>query len=196
MNAWFFYVFAPFFGAIFTCLVALFPMLRRNFRLWYMNRRRILPWPVREEVRLDKRLDNFVGDDRFAFAEVACYLLAMLSILDALILLAGASPYSLDDRFSAGQRSFIVVIALIFQIFSAACYYAMARRFATCTMLLWRVAAGVFLLNLIWSAQLMTVKPGPLPMLLGILSVGGVISVVRGRRSMQDRNVSAVKSGA
>ncbi|UVA80179.1 hypothetical protein [Pandoraea commovens] len=144
---------------------------------------------------LDKNFDNFVGDDSFAFAEVACYLLAMLSILDVLILLAGVSPHALDDRFPSGQRSFILAIILIFQISSAACYYAIARRLSTCTMLLWRVTLGVFLLNLIWNAQLMTFKPGPLPMLLGILSLGGIISVVRGRKSMHDRNVAAVRPG-
>ncbi|MFK0378198.1 hypothetical protein [Pandoraea sp. NPDC090278] len=158
-----------------------------------MNRKRILSLPVRKEMKLDKNFDNFVGDDSFAFAEVACYLLAMLSILDVLILLAGVSPYSLDDRFSSGQRSFILAIALIFQISSAACYYAIARRLSTCTMLLWRVTLGVFLLNLIWSAQLMTVKPGPLPMLLGILSVGGVISVVRGHKAMRKSSAVGAK---
>ncbi|VVD88068.1 hypothetical protein PCA20602_01476 [Pandoraea capi] len=60
-------------------------------------------------------------------------------------------------------------------------------------MLAWRIALGVFLLNLIYNAQLMIIKPGPLSMLLVILSVGGVISVVRGRKSMQGRNTAAVK---
>jgi len=144
-------------------------------------------------VRIDKHFDNFVGDDSFAFAEVACYLLAMLSILDSLLLLAGASPYSLAPGISVEQRPVVLTAALIFEIFTVVVYYALARRLSSCSMLVWRVALGVFLLNLIWSAQVMTVKPGPLPMLLGILSLGGVISVVRGRKSMQGGNAATVK---
>ncbi|VVE69519.1 hypothetical protein PAN31117_03356 [Pandoraea anapnoica] len=160
-----------------------------------MNRKKTPSWPVREEVRIDKHFDNFAGDDSFAFAEVACYLLAMLSILDALILLAGASPYSLAPGISVEQGPIVLTAALIFEIFSVVVYYALARRLSSCSMLVWRVTLGIFLLNLIWSAQLMTVKPGPLPMLLGILSLGGVISVVRGRKSIQGPNVAAAKPG-
>lgn len=167
----------------------------RNFKLWYMNRKKTPSWAFGKEVRLEKHFDNSVGDDSFAFAEVACYLLAMLSILDALILLAGASPYSLAPGLSFEQRAIVLTVALIFEIFSAVVYYALARRLSNCSMLAWRVTLGVFLLNLIWSSQLMTVKPGPLPMLLSILSMGGVISIIRGRKSMRGRNTAAAKSG-
>lgn len=189
------YIFAPLIEATVICLIALFPTMRRNFRLWHMNRKKTPSWPVRKEVRIDKHFDNFVGDDSFAFAEVACYLLAMLSILDALILLTGASRYSLGPGLSVEQSAITLTTALVFETFSVVVYYALARRLPGCSMLVWRVALGAFLLNLIWSAQVMTVKPGPLPMLLGVLSLGGVISVVRGRKSMRGPNVPAVKPG-
>ena len=117
MNKLFLYIYAPLIEATVICLIALFPTLRRNFGLWYMNHKRTPSSPVRKEVRLDKNFDNFVGDDSFAFAEVACYLLAILSILDSLILLAGASPYALAPGISIEQRPIVLTAALIFEYF-------------------------------------------------------------------------------
>jgi hypothetical protein len=130
-------------------------------------------------------LENQIVKDRFAVAQVALYLYAILQVVVALTTAAGAVPIGILPQASTIQRVSATTNAVVNVLCCAVGYVLLARCLNRCTKLVWRMALSVFLINAGVAALAMAAQPGPYPVLMCSLAIAGAISVWNGRSAVQ-----------
>lgn len=129
--------------------------------------------------------DNDVVADKFAVAQVALYIFAILQVVVALMTASGAISLGLAPQASTMQRVSATTNAVITVLFFTVGYVLLARVLNRCTSLVWRIALSVFLINAGTTALALVAQPGPYPVLTCSLSIAGVISVWSGRKAVR-----------
>lgn len=127
------------------------------------------------------KFDEVTAKDNFAVAQVALYLFAILQVVAALMTLSGAIPLGVAPQASTMQRVSTITNALVNVLCFAVGYVLLARCLNRCSRLVWRIAFGVFLLNIGIAALAITAQPNPYPVLTCCLSIAGAISMWNGR---------------
>ncbi|MFL9945281.1 hypothetical protein PQR68_04745 [Paraburkholderia agricolaris] len=127
----------------------------------------------------------FVGEDKFAVAQVALYILAVLQVVAAVMLATGGAPIPFPQQATAMQRLSGTVNAVVMVLAFAVVYYLLARCLHRPTKLVWRIALGTFLTNFGMAVLTMVAQPGPSPVLTGCLCFAGIVSVLRGCKSVK-----------
>ncbi|MCP3720769.1 MULTISPECIES: hypothetical protein [unclassified Paraburkholderia] len=126
----------------------------------------------------------FVGEDKFAVAQVALYILAVLQVVAAVMLAIGGASIPFPQQATSIQRFSGTVNAVVMVLAFAAVYYLLARCLYRCTKLVWRIAVGAFLTNLGMTVLTMVAQPGPSPVVTGCLCFAGIVSLWRGRNAV------------
>jgi hypothetical protein len=126
--------------------------------------------------------EHALVEDRFAVAQVALYLFAILQVVAILMTVTGAVPLGIVPEASTTQRLSTIATAVVNILCFAVGYVLLARCLNRCTRLVWRIAFTVFLLNGGVAALAIAAQPNPYPVLTCSLAVAGAISVWNGRR--------------
>lgn len=129
----------------------------------------------------DSAPDYRPDKDRFAVAQVALYLFAILQCVVALMTIFGAVPVGIAPQASTMQRLSLVTNSVINILVFAIGYILLARCLNRCTKLVWRVALATFLVNAGVAALAIAAQPNLYPVLTCGLAVAGAISVWNGR---------------
>jgi hypothetical protein len=123
--------------------------------------------------------------DKFAVAQVALYLFAILQIVAALMTVTGAVPLGIDAQASTTQRVSSVTNAVVNVLCPAVGYVLLAGCLNHCTKLVWRIAFGIFLLNGGVAALAIAAQPNQHSVLTCSLAVAGALSVWKGRKVIE-----------
>lgn len=119
--------------------------------------------------------------DRFAVAQVALYIFAILQVVVALMTAVGSVPLGIAPQASTMQRLSLVTNSVINVLFFAVGYILLARCLNRCTRLVWRIALTIFLTNAGAAALAIVAQRNPYSVLTCSLAVAGAISVWNGR---------------
>jgi hypothetical protein len=132
----------------------------------------------------ESEVDVFAGKDRFTVAQVALYVFSVLQIVITLGAVFGAYQVDSGSEVSALQRlSAIVRVTVDLGCFAVG-YMLLGKCLVRCTVFVWRIAFGVFLLHICVTALAVAARPGPLLILILLLSSAGAFSVWNGRQSV------------
>lgn len=141
-----------------------------------------------------REFDGAVIEDKFAVAQVALYLFAILQVVILLMTATGGVPLGIGPQASTIQRVSAITNTVVNLLCFAVGYALLARCLNRCTTLVWRVAFSVFLTNSGVAALAIAAQPNPFPVLTCGLSVAGAISVWNGRGVIR-RNASSDSAG-
>jgi hypothetical protein len=132
----------------------------------------------------DSQSNVFVGEDRFAVAQITLYIFAVFQIVTALMFATGGTPIPFATQATPMQRLSGTVNAIALVLAFAVVYFLLARCLSRCTKLVWRIAFGTFLANLALAIFTMIVQPAPAQVVTGSLALAGAVSVWRGRNAV------------
>lgn len=119
--------------------------------------------------------------DRFAVAQIALYIFAILQVVVALMTAVGAVPLGINPQASTMRRFSLVTNSVTNILLFAVGYILLARCLNRCTRLVWRIALVIFLINAGAAALAIAAQRNPYPVLTCSLAVAGAISVWNGR---------------
>lgn len=130
--------------------------------------------------------NGMVAEDRFAAAQVALYIFAILQIVATFMTATGAGSIGINDQTPTMQRVSLTANAVVNVLYFLVGYLLLARCLNRCTRLVWRLALATFLANVAIASIAIAANPNQYPVLTCCLSVAGLISVWNGRKAVRD----------